>query len=37
MPRTLSKKMKRKSKKGVSWKQGGRNRKLKTQLKKLDE
>jgi len=33
MPRTLSKKMKQK----VSWKQGGRNRKLKSKLKKLDE
>ena len=33
MPRTLSKK----PKKQVSWKQRGRNRKLKSQLKKLDE
>ena len=37
MPRTLSKKMKRKSKKGVSWNQMGRNRKLKSKLKILDE
>jgi len=33
MPRVLSKKMK----KNVSWKQGGRNRKLKSKLKELDE
>ncbi len=33
MPRSLSKKQKKK----VSWKQRGRDKKLKSQLKKLDE
>lgn len=33
MPRTLSKKQKKK----VSWNQSGRNKKLKSQLKQLDE
>ncbi|RHZ35899.1 hypothetical protein [endosymbiont GvMRE of Glomus versiforme] len=37
MSRILSKSMKRKSKKGVSWAQSGRNQKLISQAKSLEK
>jgi len=37
MSRILSKSMKRKSKKGVSWAQSGRNQKLQTKIETLEK